>query len=134
MCPEDTIQQKVYLPVMRSNIERAQGHATRAADLLTPALQYSGTLDVNYQLAQAYLAAGEPVQAAAQLEELLGHSGAGWWHIYAPLAQLGLARAYAMQGERARSRKAYDLFFTTWKNADPSTRILREAKAEYEKL
>jgi predicted Zn-dependent protease len=119
---------------MHSNIERVRGNAGKAADLLTPALQYEGTLDVNYQLAQAYLAAGEPAKAAAELEELLGHRGSGWWHIYAPLAQLGLARARTMQGDRENSRKAYDDFFTTWKDADPDIPILREAKAEYAKL
>jgi len=134
MFPEDTVQQKVFLPVMRSNIERAQGNAAQAVDLLTPALQYNGTLDVNYQLAQAYLAAGRPAKAAAQLEELLGHRGSAWWHIYAPLARLGLARAYAMQGDREKSRKAYDDFFTTWKDADPDIAIFRQAKAEYKKL
>ena len=59
---------------------------------------------------------------------------AGWWQVYAPLAQLGLARAYAMEGDREKSRKAYDDFFTTWKDADPNIPILRQAKAEYEKL
>jgi hypothetical protein len=39
-----------------------------------------------------------------------------------------------MQGDRDKSRKAYDDFFTTWKNADPSIPILRQAKAEYSKL
>jgi DNA-binding winged helix-turn-helix (wHTH) protein/tetratricopeptide (TPR) repeat protein len=134
MFPEDTVQQKVFLPVMRSNVERARGNAVKAADLLTPALPYGGTLDVNYQLAQAYLAAGESAKAAAQLEELLGHRGSGWWHIYVPLAQLGLGRAYAMQGERDKSRKAYDDFFITWKEADPDIPILRQAQAEYRKL
>jgi len=134
MFPEDTVQQKVYLPVMRSNIERARGNAAKAADLLSPALPYRGTLDVHYQLAQAYLAAGEPAKAAAQLEELLGHRGSGWWHIYVPLAELGLGRAYAMQGEREKSLKAYDDFFITWKDADPDIPILRQAKGEYKKL
>jgi tetratricopeptide (TPR) repeat protein len=134
MFPEDTVQQKVYLPVMRSNIERARGNAAKAAGLLTPALQYEGTLDVNYQLAQAYLAEGEPAKAASELEELLGHRGSGWWHVYAPLAQLGLARAYAKLGDPEKSRQAYDNFFTTWKDADPNITILRQAKGEYRKL
>ena len=134
MSPEDTVQQKVYLPVMRSNIERARGNAIKAADLLIPALQYQGTLDVNYQLAQAYLAAGAPAKAAAQFEELLGHRGSGWWHIYAPLAQLGLARSYAMQGDSEKSRQAYDGFFSTWKDADPTIPALRQARAEYLKM
>ena len=54
--------------------------------------------------------------------------------MFAPLAQLGLARAYAMQGDRENSRKAYNDFFTTWKDADPDIPILRQAKAEYKKL
>jgi hypothetical protein len=54
--------------------------------------------------------------------------------VFAPLAQLGLARAYAMQGDRDGSRKAYDRFFTTWKDADPDIPILRQAKAEYKNL
>jgi DNA-binding winged helix-turn-helix (wHTH) protein/tetratricopeptide (TPR) repeat protein len=134
MFPENTIQQKVFLPLMRSNIERARGNAVKAADLLTPALPYRASLDVNYHLAQAYMAAGEPAKAAAQLEELLSHRGSGWWHIYVPLAQLSLGRAYAMQGEHEKSLKAYDDFFITWKDADPGIPILGQAKGEYKKL
>jgi hypothetical protein len=39
-----------------------------------------------------------------------------------------------MQGDREDSRKAYDDFFTTWKNADQDIPILRQAKAEYAAL
>jgi hypothetical protein len=39
-----------------------------------------------------------------------------------------------MQGDREKSRKAYDDFFTTWKDADPDIAIFRQAKAEYKKL
>jgi hypothetical protein len=54
--------------------------------------------------------------------------------MFAPLAELDLARAYAAQGDRDESRKAYDDFFTTWKDADPGIPILRQAKVEYSKL
>jgi hypothetical protein len=53
--------------------------------------------------------------------------------VFAPLAQLGLARAYAMQGDRENSPKAYDDFFTTWKDADPIP-FFRQAKGEYKTL
>jgi predicted Zn-dependent protease len=89
---------------------------------------------LRYQRAQAYLAAGDSAKAVAELEKLLGDRGAGWWQVYAPLAQLGLARAYAMRGDQDESRKAYDEFFTMWKVADPDIPILREAKAEYKKV
>ncbi len=51
-----------------------------------------------------------------------------------PLAQVGLARAYALQGDTAKARTAYQDFFALWKNADPDIPILIEAKAEYAKL
>ena len=102
--------------------------------MLSQAEPYDFSLDVNYQRAQAYLAAGESAKAVAELEKLLGDRGAGWWQVYAPLAQLGLARSYTGLGEREKSRKAYEGFFATWKDADPDIPILRQAKAEYKKL
>jgi len=134
MGAEDTIEQKVDLPLIRSIIERERGNAIRAADLLAQAEQYEWTLDVFYRRAQAYLVARELAKAAAEFEKLMGHHGWGWWPVYAPLAQLGLARANAMQGDHEKARKAYDSFFTTWKDAYPDIPILRQAKAEYKKL
>jgi DNA-binding winged helix-turn-helix (wHTH) protein/tetratricopeptide (TPR) repeat protein len=133
--PEDTLNQEVHLPLIRSIIERQRGNAVKAVDLLAPVTQYEqGKSDVPYYRARAYLAAGEHAKAAAEFEKLIGHRGWLEWEVFAPLAQLGLARAYAMQGDRAKSRKAYDDFFTTWKDADPDTPTLRQAKAEYKKL
>jgi len=43
-------------------------------------------------------------------------------------------QAYAKQGDSEKSRKAYEDFFATWKDADPAIPILRQAKAEYRKL
>jgi len=50
------------------------------------------------------------------------------------LAPLGLARAYALQGDTAKARPAYQEFLTLWKDADPGIPILKQAKAEYAKL
>ena len=103
--------------------------------LLAPVAQYEqGTIDILYERAQAYLAAGEHAEAAAEFDILIGHRGWFEWEVFTPLAQVGLARAYALQGDREDSRKAYDKFFTTWKDADPDIPILRQAKTEYKKL
>jgi eukaryotic-like serine/threonine-protein kinase len=134
MGPEDTIEQKVLLPLIRSIIERQRGNAVKAVDMLDQAEPYDFTIDVPYRRSQAYLAAGEHAKATVEFERIIDHRGGGWWAVYAPLAQLGLARAYAMQGNREKSRKAYDDFFTTWKDADSDIPILRQAKAEYAKL
>ena len=131
--PEDTFQQSVILPVIRSVSERQRGNALKAVDLLAPVTRYPNVL-VFYHRGQAYLAAGEHAKAAADFEKLIDHRGWAEWELFSPLAQLGLARAYAMQGDRGNSRKAYDEFFTTWKDADPDIPILHQAKAEYKKL
>ncbi len=45
-----------------------------------------------------------------------------------------LGRSYAMQGETAKARAAYQDFVALWKDADPDIPIWKEAKAEYAKL
>jgi eukaryotic-like serine/threonine-protein kinase len=50
------------------------------------------------------------------------------------LSQLQLGRAKAMSGDKEGARKAYQDFFTLWKDADPDIPILKEAKAEYARL
>jgi cytochrome c-type biogenesis protein CcmH/NrfG len=50
------------------------------------------------------------------------------------LAHLGLARAYAMQGDAAKAKAAYQDFLTLWKDADPDIPVLIAAKSEYAKL
>jgi tetratricopeptide (TPR) repeat protein len=131
--PEDTMIQKNALPRIRSIIERERGNPVKAVGLLAPVTQFPNGL-VFYHLAQAYAVAGEHTNAAAEFEKVIVHRGWPEWEVFAPLAQLGLARAYAMQGDRENSRKAYDDFFTTWKDADPDLPILRQARAEYKKL
>jgi len=134
IAPENTEEQKVKLPLIHSIIARQRGNAAEAADLLVESGQYHRTLDVPYRLGLAYLAAKEPAKAAAQFQTLLDDRGSGWWQVYAPLCQLGLAHAYSAQGDREKSRKAYDQFFTTWKDADPTIPIYKQAKSEYAKL
>jgi hypothetical protein len=54
--------------------------------------------------------------------------------IIGALAHLGIARAYALQGDTAKARVAYQDFFALWKDADPDVPILVAAKSEYAKL
>jgi hypothetical protein len=39
-----------------------------------------------------------------------------------------------MQGDKVAARKAYQDFFTTWKNADPTLPQLAAAKVEFASL
>jgi hypothetical protein len=50
------------------------------------------------------------------------------------LSFLGLGRAYVMAGDKANAKKAYDVFFSEWKNADADLPVIAEAKKEYAQL
>jgi eukaryotic-like serine/threonine-protein kinase len=50
------------------------------------------------------------------------------------LSRLGLARAFALQGDTAKARTAYQDFLAIWKDGDADLLPLKEAKAEYAKL
>jgi eukaryotic-like serine/threonine-protein kinase len=65
---------------------------------------------------------------------MVDHRGIDPFSVPGPLAQFGLARAYALQGDTAKARTTYQDSFAVWKDADPDIPILREAKAEYAKL
>jgi hypothetical protein len=71
------------------------------------------------------------------------HTGRPHWHDFPPLpnhrgasllAHLQLGRAYALQGDTAKTNAAYQDFLPLWKDADSDVIILKAAKAEYAKL
>jgi hypothetical protein len=50
------------------------------------------------------------------------------------LVHLGLGRSYALSGDVAKAKIAYQDFLALWTDADPDIPILKQAKAEYAKL
>jgi len=65
---------------------------------------------------------------------LLDHPGLMSNFVTGALAHLQIGRAFAMAGDSAKAKAAYQDFFNSWKGADPDTPILKEAKSEYTKL
>jgi len=72
--------------------------------------------------------------AAAEFQKIVDHPGLMVNSPVGALAKLGLARAYALMGDKDKSRTAYQDFLGLWKNADSEVPVLKEAKAEYAKL
>jgi len=87
-----------------------------------------------YIRGQAYLMAHQGANASADFQLILDHPGFVLNSITGALAHLGLGRAYALQGDTAKAKAAYQGFFTLWKDADPDIPIFKQAKAEYAKL
>ena len=82
----------------------------------------------------AYLRQGSATDAMSEFQKIIGRRGIWPAAIHHPLAHLGIARAAALAGDTAGSRKAYDDFFAIWNDADADIPILVEARKEYERL
>jgi eukaryotic-like serine/threonine-protein kinase len=87
-----------------------------------------------YLRGEAYLMLRNGASAAGEFQKFKDHRGLVGNFSWAALARLGLARAYALQGDSVKSRAAYQEFFSLWKDADADTPILKQAKTEYAKL
>jgi len=71
---------------------------------------------------------------ATEFQKFIDHRGLVLNFQWGALAGLGLARAYALQGDTVRARVAYQGFLTLWKDADADIPILQQAKAEFAQL
>ena len=136
--PKDTLINAIRLPLIRAAIEIRRGDPAQAVRLLEPSAAYGGAggLWPEYVRGLAYLEQRAGAEAAAEFQKILDRKGWGVWPNFflSPLAHLGLARAAALTGDTAKSRKAYQDFFALWKDADPDIPILVKARKEYEKL
>jgi eukaryotic-like serine/threonine-protein kinase len=83
---------------------------------------------------EAYLAGLQGSHAAAEFQKILDHLGIVVNQPIGALAHLQIGRAYAMQGDAAKAKAAYQDFLTLWKHADSDIPIFIAAKAEYAKL
>jgi predicted Zn-dependent protease len=143
--PEDTIVQFNYLPTLRAKLALNRGRASEALKGLraatpfelgqTTSSTYTWTaLYPVFVRGEAYLAAHQGNEASAEFQKILENRGIVLNSPIGALAHVGLARAYALQGDTAGAKAAYNDFFALWKDADPDIAILKEAKAEYVKL
>ena len=87
-----------------------------------------------YVRGQAYLALRNGAAAEAEFRKILDHRGVVITCETGALARLGPAQALALQGDRQKTKTAYEDFITLWKDADPDIPILKQAKAEYSRL
>ena len=137
--PLATFNIGVYSPMIRTTQAVAQGSSpAEVTSLMEPALPYELGSVANllpiYVRGMSYLQVRSGSDAQREFQKLLdNHAVDATTELY-PLSQLGLARSYAMQGRKDESRKAYETFFTLWKDADPDLPILAEARREFREL
>ncbi len=153
--PLGTQIQSLWLPAIQAQLALNRKNSAAAITSLQPALpplEYGqivfasnlSCLYPTYIRGEAYLAAGQGKEAAAEFQKIIDHSGIVWNCWTGALAHLGVARANASQAKnsqgadadaaRVRALAAYKDFLALWKDADPDIPILKQAKAEDAKL
>jgi eukaryotic-like serine/threonine-protein kinase len=142
--PEDTIVRFNYMPTLLAQIALSRGEALKAIEVLQTAGPHElGTHGASgfltnlcpvYVRGDAYLTAHQGSEAAAEFQKILDHRGIALNSPIGALAHLQIGRAYALQGDTAKARAAYQDFLTLWKDADLDIPILISTKAEYAKL
>ncbi len=90
--------------------------------------------ELAYHLGLVCLRANKPQQAAREFQVVIDHPGLVGLNLIAPLARLQLARAKRLGGDIEAARRAYQDFLALWKDADPDIPVLKEAKAEYDRI
>jgi DNA-binding winged helix-turn-helix (wHTH) protein/tetratricopeptide (TPR) repeat protein len=140
--PLSTLVQRYWLPTIRAAVALERKNPNRAVELL----QQANTIELSsptqmtiflcpvYVRGEAYLLLHDGKAAAAEFQKFIDHRGLVVNFPWGALSRLGLARAYALQGDTAKAKAAYQDFLTIWKDADPEIPILKQAKAEYAKL
>ena len=140
--PTNTYMKVYWFPVIEASTDLAQQAPDRAVVALEPSLPYElgqpppGVVSMYppYVRGLAYLGQKNGPAAAAEFQKFQDHSGMVQNFVLGSLARLQLGRAYAMSGDSAKARAAYQDFLSLWKDADPDIPVLKEAKAEYAKL
>jgi len=141
--PNGTIWNTVQLPEIQAMIALDRDEPAQSIELLASASPYERAYpDAIYVRGLAYLRMHRGAEAATEFQKIVDHKGASWaatwvhpnWGQRYSLSYLGMARGYALAGDTARAKKAFQDFFELWKDADSDIPVLRQAKAEFAKL
>jgi eukaryotic-like serine/threonine-protein kinase len=141
--PDDTVLKYAIVPAVHALILLRHNDAEQAIAVLETSRKYdlaflqgatSPVFVVPYVRGLACVQAKDGTKASVEFQRILDHNGVSPLSVFLPLAQLGLARAYVLQGDTAKGKTAYQDFFAIWKGADPDIPVLIAAKSEYAKL
>jgi eukaryotic-like serine/threonine-protein kinase len=138
--PLDTLVQRFWLPTIRAAVALERKDPNQAIELLKGTSQIELSSQIGpvmspaYVRGEAYLMLLDSKRAAGEFQKFVDHRGLVVNFPWGALARLGLARAFALQGDTTKTKTAYQDFLTLWKDADPDIPILKEAKAEFAKL
>ncbi len=134
--PEDTLVNQMWVPVCRALMAQNAHNPKAALQALDGFEAYYLVCSSEYIRGCAFLDLKDGPHAIAAFQRATKYRGAAVTNFHQDYgqAQLGLARAYLLTGDKAAAKKSYEAFFLTWKDADPDLPQLVAAKKEYAAL
>jgi tetratricopeptide (TPR) repeat protein/predicted Ser/Thr protein kinase len=137
--PTHTLVNQRDVPTVRALVEVQRGNPARAIELLRATTPYEGgvhwhavSVRPSFVRGLAYLRSRQSAEAAAEFQKVLDRRLSA--AVIRPLAQLGLARAFALAGDTSKTRQAYHYLFALWRDADPDIPLRAQALQEYASL
>jgi class 3 adenylate cyclase/tetratricopeptide (TPR) repeat protein len=129
--PTDTLIKQVTVPQSNAALALASHKPQQALTYLENSRSFDQVTPSAYLRGLAYLDLHDADHAVESFRIAMRYRGAAlqFSQDYGQ-AQLGLARAYAMKGDREAAKKAYADLFVTWKDADPDLPQWMAAKKE----
>jgi class 3 adenylate cyclase/tetratricopeptide (TPR) repeat protein len=133
--PSNTLVNQVTIPQSRAALALDAHQPGKALEQLEGSERFDLVSPAAYLRGLAYLELHDGQNAVAAFRAATRYRGAALLGSQNfPQAQLGLARAYAMAGDKTMAKTAYENFFTTWKTADPALPQLTSARMEFATL
>ena len=136
--PNDTAIIGLGVPVIKAYLEKNRGNIGEALNLLESIRRYDlgllAGVGNNYLRGQLYLQQRSGKEAELEFQKIIDHPAIDGFSPIHQLAHLGIARAAAIAGDTAKSRKEYQDFLVAWKDADADLALLAQVRKEYEAL
>jgi serine/threonine-protein kinase len=129
--PQSTSVNGYYIPDLKAALALEANDPEAALEALKSARQYDLISLTPYLRGRAHVALRQVQIGIVDFQTLLSHRGITFTvgsDVY-PMAEIGVARAFADTGDHGNSASAYKSFLELWKNADPGQPLLAEAQA-----
>jgi tetratricopeptide (TPR) repeat protein len=143
--PEDTVVNRIYLPVLSAvlaldkgdangSVEDLQATTTGEMAMVGDGSAMLGNVHSPYIRGEALFRAGRVKEGIAEFQKIVDHPGIRFTDPIGSLAYLQISRGHRLLGDRIHAREAYETFSKRWADADPDVPILKEPQREFHTL
>ncbi len=119
-----------YIPDLKAALALHDGNASAALEILKPARQFDLISLTPLLRGQAHVLLHQVQIGIVDFQTVLSHRGLPFvvGSVVYPIAEIGLARAFAEIGDTGNSAEAYRTFLEMWRSADANQPLLTEAR------